>query len=186
MQNKEELTVGGFIFHSKQDAELARQEEEKIEYINKRLNYNKPEHVLNVYRKALENRAFKTPVGYQYLYKLKEYLEANIDGPEKAPPIPLYTTFDHSFREDLSPARERIKGRKKGSPIVARYRFSIVMNLLLTVMIIIMFVIAVNSSRPNILNYEHNLQNKYAAWEQELRQREEYVREKERALNSAE
>ena len=45
------------------------------------------------------------------------------------------------------------------------------------------FVITLNSDQPNILNYERNLQNKYASWEQELTQREQTVREKERELH---
>ena len=37
-------------------------------------------------------------------------------------------------------------------------------------------------SRPTILNYEKALQNRYASWEQELNDRENAVREKERQL----
>ena len=51
------------------------------------------------------------------------------------------------------------------------------------VAIIAMFVITLNSDQPNILNYERNLQNKYASWEQELTRREQTVREKERELH---
>ena len=39
------------------------------------------------------------------------------------------------------------------------------------------------SENPNILNYEQNLINKYAQWEQELSERESIIREKERELN---
>lgn len=46
-----------------------------------------------------------------------------------------------------------------------------------------MFMITLKSDNPNILNYEKNLVNRYAAWEQELREREQVVREKERELN---
>ena len=57
------------------------------------------------------------------------------------------------------------------------------MNIVMIVAIIAMFVITLNSDQPNILNYERNLQNKYASWEQELTQREQTVREKERELH---
>ena len=55
---------------------------------------------------------------------------------------------------------------------------SVIMNIVMIVAIIAMFVITLNSDQPNILNYERNLQNKYASWEQELTQREQTVREK--------
>lgn len=60
---------------------------------------------------------------------------------------------------------------------------SVIMNIVMIVAIIAMFVITLNSDQPNILNYERNLQNKYASWEQELTQREQTVREKERELH---
>ena len=60
---------------------------------------------------------------------------------------------------------------------------SVIMNIVMIVAIIAMFVITLNSDQPNILNYERNLQNKYASWEQELTRREQTVREKERELH---
>ena len=46
-----------------------------------------------------------------------------------------------------------------------------------------MFVITLTGNNPTILNYEQKLQNKYAGWEQELTERENAVREKERELS---
>ena len=57
------------------------------------------------------------------------------------------------------------------------------MNIVMIVAIIAMFIITLNSDQPNILNYEKNIQNKYAAWEQELTEREQTIREKERELH---
>jgi hypothetical protein len=48
---------------------------------------------------------------------------------------------------------------------------------------IAMFSIALNANQPNILNYEKVLTNNYASWEQELTEREQAVKEKERQLN---
>ncbi len=45
-----------------------------------------------------------------------------------------------------------------------------------------MFMIAVNSDNPNILNYETTIINKYASWDQELTERENKIREKEAEL----
>ena len=49
----------------------------------------------------------------------------------------------------------------------------------LIAIVIAMFVIATTGSNPNILNYENALINKYAEWEQELRERELKVLEYE-------
>ena len=63
------------------------------------------------------------------------------------------------------------------------FRLSLIMNIVMVIAIIAMFIITLNSDQPNVLNYERNLQNKYATWEQELTQREQTVREKERELH---
>ena len=45
-----------------------------------------------------------------------------------------------------------------------------------------MFVITLRGSTPNVINYKIALTNQYAAWEQELTQREKAVKEKEQEL----
>ncbi len=53
-------------------------------------------------------------------------------------------------------------------------------------MVIVMFVIATTGSNPTIVNYERTLQNRYAEWEQQLSDREQVIREKEKELLIAE
>ena len=45
-----------------------------------------------------------------------------------------------------------------------------------------MFTITIRSDNPNILNYKRVITDKYAQWEQELTERENAVREREREL----
>lgn len=54
------------------------------------------------------------------------------------------------------------------------------------ILVIVMFVISTTSSNPNILNYERAIQNRYVEWEQQLSDREQVVREKEKELLIAE
>lgn len=63
---------------------------------------------------------------------------------------------------------------------------SVIINGLLVIAVAAMFYIATTSTNPNILNYEKSLVNKYAYWEQELSERENAVRERERALEAEE
>ena len=59
---------------------------------------------------------------------------------------------------------------------------SVMLNVVLVIAVIAMFVITLTSDQPNVLNYERALTNRYASWEQELTEREQAVREKEREL----
>ena len=100
---------------------------------------------------------------------------------EEIPPIPLWTNFADT-REKTSTARRRIKPAPEENKNTT-FRLSLIMNIVMVIAIIAMFIITLNSDQPNVLNYERNLQNKYATWEQELTQREQTVRERERGLH---
>ena len=99
---------------------------------------------------------------------------------EEINPISLFVTFDGEIREHSNPAKQRVQpAKKKKSNILP---ISIILNMALIAAVIAMFVITLNASQPNILNYEKNLVNQYSEWAQELTEREQAVREKEMEL----
>lgn len=178
------LIAEGFMFINEQDARLAVQERKKIEYLEARMDYSRPEHILAVYEKAIRDRVFKTPVGVQYLKRLQTYLceQTEIKGDE-IPPIPLYLTYCAELRDNTSPAKQRIRPSGKKQRNSYGFPVSVILNVLLVIAIISMFLIMLQSDQPNIINYKRVLVNQYAAWDQELDQREEVIRQKERELN---
>jgi len=182
-----QLTVEGFTFYTEHDALLALQEQKKIEYLEKKMDYNNPESVLQIYKKAVQERVFKTPVGLFYLEKLQKFLQEQqgLAG-RNIPPIPLFVIFDRSVRENAAVTRSRIEPSKKNQKKTSALPLSIFMNVALVIAIIAMFVITLNSAQPNILNYEKALTNRYAGWEQQLTEREQIIREKERELKLGE
>lgn len=186
---KSTLSVGGFLFYTEKDAQLARAEEQRIAYLEERINYDSPDSIRYIYDKTIEERLFRTPVGLRYLEKLRDYLcaQPEID-PGTVKEIPLYTTFDGELRGRTSPARERVVPSKRKDRDMEKTRFilSVILNVMLTFAIIAMFFISYVSDQPNIVNYERAITDKYASWEQELTQREQAVREKERELKVGE
>lgn len=116
-----EHVVSGFAFYSEKDARLAEQERQKIAYLDKRIDHTDIQSVLAIYKKALEDRVFRTPVGLEYLRELQGELRAREEElGEEVPPIPLWTNFA-DVRTKTSPARRRIQpmpedgGQKGGS-----------------------------------------------------------------------
>ena len=65
-QNRTDHVVSGFAFYSEKDARLAEQERQKIAYLDKRIDRTNLESVLVIYKKALDDRVFRTPVGLEY------------------------------------------------------------------------------------------------------------------------
>lgn len=177
-----ERMVEGYLFMNEEDAELARQEKKKVEYLKQHINYSSTESVLRIYKKALAERIFKTPVGHDFLKAMREQLlQSGQIAEEEVPPVVLFTTYNMRMRQSYTPAKQYVKAKeekKANWPVV-----SLIANLILALAVAAMFMITLKSDNPNILNYEKNLVNRYAAWEQELREREQVVREKEKELH---
>ncbi|HBA69494.1 MAG TPA: hypothetical protein DCZ40_09085 [Lachnospiraceae bacterium] len=173
--------IGGYCFGTAEDAEIARQEVKKIEYLEQHMDYKKTENMLLVYKKAIESRVFVTPIGWEYLKKLQNELLGREDLKEEIPPVALYTVFAHRVGDDIKVPAPRIpeKGRDNTKK---NFIVSVIINVVLAVAVSVMFYIAYTSENPNVLNYKRNLVDKYAQWEQELTERENAVREKERNL----
>lgn len=180
------MEAGGFSFFTDSDARLAEAEQRKIEYLEARIDYSKPESILHVYDKAIDEQLFKTPVGLMYLKKLQDFLlnQPQIDT-ERVKAIPLYDTFDDSRKQrrqaNEAAAIERVAKRKEAAAF--RFQISVILNVLLVLAICAMFFIMLNSDQPNILNYERAITDRYSYWDQELTAREQAIREKERELD---
>lgn len=183
------LSVSGYLFFTEKDAQLARAEEQKVEYLEARIDYSAPESIHYIYEQTIRERVFKTPVGFRYLERLRDFLlsQSEID-PAAVSDIPLYVTFDGELRESSNPARERVTPSRKKDRDKEKTRFtlSVILNVMLALAIVSMFYISFVSEHPNIVNYERAITDKYASWQQELTEREQVIREKEKELKISE
>lgn len=180
-RNEGELIVGGYRFGTIADAETARMEEKKIASLDAHLDYHNPQNVLLVYNKALDNRAFLTPVGMVYLHKMQiQMLQCGVPR-EKIRPIPLYTTFSNKTEKNSS-IRKSMEARGQRVEFKGRFLTSVCINILLVAALTAIFLLSFWSDVPNIVNYRTAIVNEYSEWEQELSDREKAVREAERAL----
>ena len=187
--SRTDLVVNGIRYASAHDAAAAREEIKKIEYIKGRMNFNNPAEVFAIYDKMIDNRLFVTPSGFEFLFEIRRFL---LDCPfvdnETIRAIPTDSLFTqraknevraelrHSNEPDL---KKELKTTRSG------YRTSVIVNIFLVILVIAMFIIALNSDNPNILNYKNAIENEYAEWGQELSERETAVREKEKELGIA-
>ncbi len=180
---RSELQVDEFIYTTIEDAKLAAAEKKKIEYLETHMDISDTQKLLLLYEKVNRDRIFKTPVGIKYLEGLRMQLIESGVSEESIPFIQLYANYEPRPRERFdSTVRERMIQEKKDA-VKKRLRLSLLLNVLLILAVIAMFVITLKSDNPNILNYERTLQNQYAIWEQELSERENKIRERERELD---
>lgn len=184
MSDREDLRVNGYCFGSLQDAKEAGEESRKIEYFREKTRGRTGGNLLAFYDKLLDEKVFKTPIGWEYLKQLREEILKSGISPDQVRPITLHTGFTYRVQEDAQKAAARqaeaIAQRKEKKDY--RFRISLCVNFLLAVLVAFMFLITLKSDNPNILNYKQVLTNQYASWEQNLTERENRIREKEQEL----
>lgn len=182
-ETKKEYIVDGFSFLSEEDAAAAREELKKARYLERHLDSQGADVILQLYRKALKERTFQTPVGLAFVNGLRERLIE--EGVEEfdIEPIPVYyDVVQNKMRSGYEPVEEKPK-EEEPKKEMSKLRISIILNVLLALLVGGMFFVAMTGDNPNILNYENTIVNKYASWEQELMDREKVVREKELELD---
>ena len=73
-ENKDKFIVGGYEFLTETDAEKGTLDLSKIKVLETKVKVSRPDDMLAVYEKAIQNRIFKTPLGWRYLTDLREKL----------------------------------------------------------------------------------------------------------------
>ena len=194
--------IDGFIFNNKADYLQAKNEYDGVEYMRSRTNMNNAANVFSVYKSLVEKGVFSTPVGMSYLYELRSLLIKNSDyaASIEEMPIPVAYKADAKDKRSLKKNKDTltkgdvIKNMKKFDiESVYRNRFisSLIVIFLLVIIMIFMMIITKNSSNTNILNYKNRIdaqyedkENSLVKWENDLKLREEAVKQKEKELGN--
>lgn len=181
MEKREDnLVVEGYRFATVADAETARMELKKIENLERNLDYRRPQNVLLIYNRAVDNRVFLTPVGFNYLLKMqRELIKWGVPS-DKIRPVPLYATFSNKTANSRS---IRLSVAQRHPEYQARFLASLLVNIVLIALVAAMVLFAWNSDTPNMINYRQAIENEYSEWEQELTKREQAIRDAKRELN---
>lgn len=182
-QREDDLVVGGYRFATVADAETARMEMKKVENLEQRIDYRKPQNVLLVYNRALENKVFLTPIGLSYLHKMQREMKKWGVPADKIKPVPLHGTFSNKTANSRT---IKMSVAKRHPEYRGRFVTSVLINVVLILLVAGMIAVAWNSDAPNIVNYRQAIVNEYSEWEQELTERERELRNAERELKANE
>ncbi len=179
MKNEERFMIGGFMFGNVDDIKQAKEEENTIKFLEQKIDYDDTNTTLRIYEKAIKEKVFRTPVGFEFLRKMQAELMKRGVPEENIKAIPLYQVFSRQQKE--KPVRV-IKRKEKPDKTKIYLRNSLWLNILLLIVVVGMFIISLLGETPNIVNYRFRIQNEYSAWEQELMEREAQIKEIEKEL----
>ena len=176
-------SVEGYLFLTEEDADIAKEEVGRINFISSKMKEDNPQAVLAVYNRMIQNNTLVTPVGQEYLRTLRDYLYRSAQIPDElVSDIPVIVSYADAIKKNGEEEKKK-KPERKRKTYKKEYKNALTVIAVLVVMIVAMFVIALKSDVPNIINYRTAITNEYAAWEQELSEREAKVREREEELD---
>ena len=174
-------------FSDAEKKEAAKDELAAIKYMSSKTDSTNAKQVYILYHDIIDKKLFNTLIGMNYLKELQQFLYLSPDVPnEKIRPIPINNETKEMMegRRELTEHKSEIrKLTKERNHYKDNFVISVIVNVVLVVVIAAMIYITLHSSNANVINYEVNLQDKYASWQEELQSQEESLNARERALN---
>lgn len=195
--------VGNYEFETETQAKNAQKELEGVRYIRSQTNMDDPDMVLQLYNSLIMKEVFATPIGFDFLRQLQEYLNTiPYIKNEDILPIPVYRP-EHIEEPDPEKERkvqERAKARREKKSQVVRkekkrrnkdyhraYLVSTFFAVVFAMIIAGMFAITYFSNdNVTIINYENAIIDKYEDWQNALDEREQKLNERESELQERE
>ena len=170
--------VEGFSFSTEEEYQNALREQKAAAYLKKQMSGKSAKDILKVYQQLLDQDLFHTQVGYAFLYELNRALHRQSSlSDTDIPPIPT------ALKKPVADKTKDPKDFLVNSRLAMKVRTLRVFVMILLAVVVAMFGITLSGSTPTILDYETKLQDKYAAWEQDLSQREAALVKREAQLD---
>ena len=195
--------VEGYEFETKEQADLASEEAQKIRYLKSKTDMRDPDVVLKLYNKLILREEFVTPIGRNFLRSLQEYLHSiPYIKREDVLPIPVYRSEPvkaKDEREEREIVKRAEKRQAQKQKVVEKHQkkeerdyrklfhISTFFAVVFAIAVVFMFAITmISKDNVTILNYENAIVDKYEKWEKELDEREEALNERAQELTEQE
>lgn len=177
----EQYIVNGYSFVSKSEYERAKKEQVNIEKIKATIDINDVPSVLEMYEKLTSKKYFTTQVGLSFLAEMREYLCAN--GIEDVSYVKVSPAVSMKILEDYKKMKRQLEtSEEKVNKLQFRNRQLFVFVVTLIICVVGMIFMIVTSDNLGYINAEEKVLNKYSAWEEDLKQREQAIIQREEEL----
>ncbi len=168
--------INGFKFSSEEEYNIAYEDYEAISFFMEKADLSDPDSIYKLYNRLIERNTFQTIVGYSYLKDLQDkIIEAEYKTLDQLEEIPVENFIEPSENIEAVSLEhyKELSQTNKEKHVNAR-----VINIILTIVIVIMFIIALQADKTVFTQFEQDMVDKYAAWEEELTERENQLIEK--------
>ena len=202
---KNDRLIDGFYFETDALYEEAHKEKLAVAYLAKQVDLTDNKQALRLYQQAVSQKLFSTVIGLSFLRDLELRLKKDASIPkDQIIPVPVLTRENPSSNVALSedkPLKKQKEKKVRERPEKVSYPFdekseagkyrrrfhgALAFIIILLITIGVMFFITLSSDLPTIVNYRTRLNNEYASWEEELKEREAALDLREKELMEAE
>lgn len=189
MADTEGYIVEGYEFAGKTEYEQAKREQETICNLERKMTLGDPKVALSLYNQAVSKKTFKTPVGYEFLKRLRDTIVSCglvADDALNGIPIAPKVVKERTVKRDIA-IEKKSKESVSDDSISRLYENEKKKRTILTVavitlvaVIVAMFVITMSSKYSFLTyftDYENNIReqviDEYEEWENSLKEREQ-------------
>ncbi len=179
---EKKFTFQGHTFDDEKQLIAAKKEAEAVEYLRSKTDFGNMNNLRKLYDRILDRDMMETVVGIEFLKEIRETLiGSGMFKEDQIRPVPLLPEVKKlkKRKETQKRSRERtlLERSERQNTILKTVCFFLV------VLVIAMFVIVLTGTRsPLAVKYEEQILNKYAAWAEELQEKEAFLREYVRQL----
>lgn len=196
---KNDRTIDGFYFETDELYEEAHKEKLAVAYLSKQVDLSDNKQALRLYQQAASQKLFSTVIGLTFLrdieFRLKkdesipkdQIMAVTVPLKERTPEKPSVSISSLQSEEGTSKKERQKKDaypfneKTEAGKYRRRFHGALAFVFILLATIGVMFFITLSSDLPTIVNYRTRLNNEYASWDEELKEREAALdlREKE-------
>lgn len=176
----------GYSFSTAKEMDVAKKEEESIQYIRSKIDKKEREKVKKLYDSLCEKQSFVTPVGIAFMKELYEEVSMFSSTPIQMVPVTIPLNREKAasgkYTKDILTVAEKRKKEKKEECEV-KLRNQRIVSGFLVLIIIGMFLILLTSKNSPFTDAQQRVEDKYAKWQQELEEKEAELELREEKLN---
>ena len=180
MENK--FTFQGHTFDDEKQWIAAKKEAEAIEYLRSKTDFSNMNNLMKLYNRILDRDMMETVIGIEFLKEIRnDLLGSGMFKEEQVRPVPLLPEVKKMKKRKAAQVRS-----KERTLLERSERQNTILKVVctfLSIIVIGMFVMVLTGTRsPLAIRYEEQILNKYAAWAQELQEKETFLRNYARQL----
>ncbi len=159
-----EYKFKGYTFYTEAEMLEAKKESEAIEYLKAKTDFNNLEVLVKLYNRTIDRKIIITPVGLDFLKDLRNrILKSEFVTEDKLMPLP-----DIKKSKPVKPKLTKVQKLENTNRLLKLTVF------LMSLLIVAMFIISIFGKNSPIAEVqEKKVLDRYAAWQQELDEREQ-------------